>query len=293
MTFSSNAHNRSEEAKILDWQKHVARSTARRNVSERPSTTRIVVSNINTPTAVASRNEPRRRKETDINAHKFIGTLLGASAGAAVAYAMVRGEHENHPTHETRRAFDRTSVIVGRPPLADIINHQPEYTSTHDMDRPYYSHTVSRPHVQPSLLSARNEHRSTAAAPRRLPLYEEDFAGRTIVQTKNGTKILTGATGSRRSHAASQSRTKELSISAVDVPLPQTKSSTRATRNDAIVPNDSISQVSTRRASDRDRLYREHRHRSGRRDNDPRTHEAYARSSHNRNDRSIDDYTRR
>ena len=150
MTASRSIRRRSEESRVLDWQKDVARSTATRARPDPPSTTQIIINNITTPDVVVSRPAPQSKQETEISTRAIIGTILGASAGAAVAYAMTKGEYENRQAKESSqktypvKRVTETAVVM-RPPLTDVRNYQPQRTSTHSGDRPRSHHSLRGP----------------------------------------------------------------------------------------------------------------------------------------------------
>ena len=95
-----------DDHRVLEWQKDVAKSTvsttpraAKSTVSCGPqankSTARIIVNNVTAPAMVVSRSTAQIKDDGDMSAKSLIGTLLGAAAGAAVAYAMTKGEAES------------------------------------------------------------------------------------------------------------------------------------------------------------------------------------------------------
>ena len=300
MTAPSYALSRLEENRVLNWQKDVARSTASRAPPEPPSTTRVVVNHITTPTVVVSRAAPRPKEEAEISTRAIIGTILGAGAGAAVAYAMVKGEHEDRQAREPSpvtypvKRVTETAVVV-RPPLADVRNYQSQRTSIYDMDRPRYNRSISGPRVETVVSSARSQREPQTEVLRSVPPYVGSHTGQTIVRSKNGTKVLAGSADCQSSYASSPSKREKYPSSAADVPLPQGRVSTLINRRDTVVPNDSISQVSTNRPRDRERSshHHHHHHQSSKSGSGHRRHPSYTSSRTARPDRSRVDSTRR
>lgn len=83
------------EHRVLKWQKEVVRSTVGSDVKSENGVARIVINNIATPTTKVSYSPPEPRPGSEMSAKALVGTLLGAAAGAAVAYAMTKGEEES------------------------------------------------------------------------------------------------------------------------------------------------------------------------------------------------------
>lgn len=89
----------SDKDRVLAWTKDVAKSTANeaphpapqppqleaRCVERQPP--RVIVNQvITTPAVVVTRARPESRQKDEISTKAFIGTILGATAGAVVAY---------------------------------------------------------------------------------------------------------------------------------------------------------------------------------------------------------------
>ena len=100
------AESTTDDKRVLDWQKDVAESTAGRGSQAGKSsggagsqasrnTARIIVNNVTAPAMVVPRSTAQSKDDSDMSAKALIGTLLGAAAGAAVAYAMTKGEAES------------------------------------------------------------------------------------------------------------------------------------------------------------------------------------------------------
>ena len=107
----------SEEHRVLRWQKEVARSTVGSDVKPEKSAARIVINNITTPTTTASSPQPEPNSGSEMSAKAVVGTLLGAAAGAAVAYAMTKGEEESQKVSASRQVLYQ-AIEAARPSLA-------------------------------------------------------------------------------------------------------------------------------------------------------------------------------
>lgn len=110
----------SARSTVSSWQQDIARYSAERsNVSSSPqdvakdsterisqvvkSPPRITVNNYTTaPTLLVSQTAPETKPKDEMSSRAIIGTLLGAAAGAAVAYAMTRAEEEDIKAAESR-----------------------------------------------------------------------------------------------------------------------------------------------------------------------------------------------
>lgn len=120
---------------ISSWQQDVARhSVARSIVSSSPqdvvknsaertsqaakSPPRITVNNYTTtPALLVSQPVPETKPKHEMSSKAIIGTLLGAAAGAAVAYAMTRAEEEDIKFAEPRNVTYR-AIEAPRPEVA-------------------------------------------------------------------------------------------------------------------------------------------------------------------------------
>lgn len=301
MTLPSFVHPISEENRVLDWQKNVARSTASRSPEAPPNNTQVIVNHITKPTVVVSHSAPRSRDDIEINTRAIIGTLLGASAGAAVAYAMVRGEHDNRQAQGASRVqypvkrISETAVVV-KPPLADIRGHQPQHTRTYKSDRASDHQSISGPRVETVASSTRSRRESMTQLLRSIPSppsYVQSDSGHTIVKTRNGTKVISGSTHSRNSRRPSSSKTEKRPSLAANVPLPHSRVPTLITGYDTVMPNDSISQVSTNRPSYKERSSHSLHHSDSKTGSSHRRHAVHADGSTARPHRSRADTSRR
>ena len=111
------ASERSDENSVLSWQKEVARSGVGSNLKSEQGPTRIVVNNVTTPTTIVSHSSAEPKINNEMSAKAIVGTLLGAAAGAAVAYAMTKGEEESQKVSASRPALYQAIDAV-RPLLA-------------------------------------------------------------------------------------------------------------------------------------------------------------------------------
>ncbi|KAL8915534.1 MAG: hypothetical protein Q9171_000099 [Xanthocarpia ochracea] len=98
---NANHSDRGQEAdRVLSWQKDVAASTVSRTSRSTRASPRVVVTNITKPTIMVSDQTNQAKAGSDMNSKTFIGTLLGAAAGAAVAYAMTKGDEGSNKSLE-------------------------------------------------------------------------------------------------------------------------------------------------------------------------------------------------
>ena len=284
---SSSAPRVSETHSFRNWQKDKADDAV-----DQTGPARIIVNNITTnPGVEVYRVRQDSKPEGEISTRAIIGTLLGASAGAAVAYAMAKGEN-GKPVEVGPYRVEHRTIEAPAHQNPDVIYDPPK--SLHSRVRGIeltdretddlgskHSGSASRIQTLPSQPPQYgNEARSVSGS----------HTGRTIAQT-HGTKILTGQTGlhsgaSRRSQAKSIreepdcvqppiSSHSSAHRSAKDVPLPPSALSTNLTPatnrrnplNDlaTVVPDDSISQVSTKgssRTHGRSKHHNDHHHHS-------------------------------
>lgn len=85
----------SEASRVLSWQKEVAKSTVNQATQPTKTKPRVAITNVLTPTVMVATPVSQTKTGDDAGSKAFIGTLLGAAAGAAVAYAMTKGEENN------------------------------------------------------------------------------------------------------------------------------------------------------------------------------------------------------
>ena len=106
-----------DDERVLAWQKDVAKSTVGLGSEVTKHTARVIINNLAAPTVTVSRSTAQNRDDGDMSAKAIIGTLLGAAAGAAVAYAMTKGEAENLQSPVTQTITYQT-VDAAEPPRA-------------------------------------------------------------------------------------------------------------------------------------------------------------------------------
>lgn len=125
-----SADNRSNDgsSRVLSWQKDVASSLSDVKSEISTSTIKTLAKSIapsmsgrsQAPSMVRTVSEPIRPSRTAVGDHgakKLIGTLLGAAAGAAVAYAMCRSEEDSA---KSEAAFSKSQER----PRKQIVNLQ-------------------------------------------------------------------------------------------------------------------------------------------------------------------------
>ncbi|KAL8713897.1 MAG: hypothetical protein Q9220_002043 [cf. Caloplaca sp. 1 TL-2023] len=165
-TTPSHADHRTEDKRVLAWQKEVAKSTVSQDSQPRTINPRIVVTSITQPTLMVSSPATQLKSGNDVSSKAFIGTLLGAAAGAAVAYAMTKSEEGS------KRAFG---------------------------DLAYQAAETARSHVAPSLsrfqhsdIHGQSSH-GLRLEPRELdhPRSQLSIASPSIVSSRHQTNLLT------------------------------------------------------------------------------------------------------
>ena len=271
-----------EDQRVLAWQRDVAHSmvleTPRPAIQATPPSStppQIIINQVvNTPGVVVTRVRTDEQKSSDeISTRAIVGTILGATAGAVVAYAMSKGDSESNQPETQRKVTYRT---IEAPPAQDVVRVE---TITRNPDRgpnrgslansrsgasarPIES--VPRTYVETLVDPSEHSRRSSHTVIRR------DDAG-PVVQTNSGTKTsVTEPKGSRASHTSSNRTIRQaemmplppsvvtLARSAKDVPLPYSQATSLVSKEkeapklddvkSSVHPRDSISQVSTRRS---------------------------------------------
>ena len=100
-----------DEHGISSWQKNVLKSTPGRSSNSQVIPAQIIVNNITNSNAVAPRAIPQTRRDGEISTKALFGTILGAAAGAAVAYAMTKGEEQTAETIASKSASNHNAEI--------------------------------------------------------------------------------------------------------------------------------------------------------------------------------------
>ncbi|KAI4154025.1 MAG: hypothetical protein LQ341_000450 [Variospora aurantia] len=95
---ASHLDHGSEAGRVLSWQKEVANSTVSLDAHSQRPKPQTVVTNIIKPTIMVATPSTESNSGNDAGSKTFIGTLLGAAAGAAVAYAMTKGDENSNKT---------------------------------------------------------------------------------------------------------------------------------------------------------------------------------------------------
>lgn len=108
-----------ERSAVSSSSQNVAKNSAEHTPQLAKSPQRITVNNYTTaPALLVSQSVPETKPKHEMSSRAIIGTLLGAAAGAAVAYAMTRAEEEDikaaEPRNVTYRAIEAPSSEVAR-----------------------------------------------------------------------------------------------------------------------------------------------------------------------------------
>ncbi|MCJ1462797.1 hypothetical protein MMC07_001400 [Pseudocyphellaria aurata] len=120
------------DPKVLSWQKDVAKSTAGRDLPTTTGPAKVTVNNVMTPTMVVTQSSPETKPRNDISSKAMIGTLLGAVAGAAVAYAMTKAEEESPHEPAEPRIISYRAIEAPKPSITRSVveSRQPYVEST-------------------------------------------------------------------------------------------------------------------------------------------------------------------
>lgn len=262
----------SEKDRVLAWTKDVADSTAdeasrltarashleARHVEREPHG--VVVNQIvTTPAVVVTRVRPESTPKDEITTKAVVGTLLGATAGAVVAYAITTSTENPHVVQQKRVAY-RT---IEAPFTFELIdsdndNHVRRFSQANSK----YSHSViaapplPHPYIDDLISRSEHSHHSSRSIIRN---HIED-----VTSAPNVTKISVAGSGSfRTSHASSHGKIAQQSdlipitevIPAKKVPLPhnhvtslaiEEREESKADKS-LVFPKNSLSQGSTRR----------------------------------------------
>ncbi|MCJ1274040.1 hypothetical protein MMC21_001834 [Puttea exsequens] len=257
-----------EAPRVDAWRKEVANSIHSSNEEVPRSITRtapapsshprVVVNNIITtpsPPVVVTRIRPE--EPTQISSRAIVGTVLGAAAGAAVAWAMTQGDEQDQ---QRRKSQEGHAIrMIETPASQNYLPHNRalQYSvpsrrgsvandsridscatpienppRTHVFAMPPHSQHSRRSHDPTDTLVLHSSRISTGGSRARPSSH---ILGPGTIRQANGAPPLarsTAATGTR---------------SARNVPLPQSVA-TSANRQPTVSPRDSISQVSTKRS---------------------------------------------
>ena len=161
---------------MLEWQKDVAKSTAGHRAEGARSTARITVNNVSRPTVVVSHSQSALKSSGDMSTKALIGTILGAAAGAAVAYAMTKGEAESsyasgstslvYPAIQAATLPPARSVVISRHSYPPPDGSHASRTVIQEIDYPPFADSrADRSTQSPRVASIRSSPRAVEAPP--------------------------------------------------------------------------------------------------------------------------------
>lgn len=156
-----------QDRSVLSWQKDVARSTIDTEPQAEKQTSRIVINNVSTPTTVITRS-PAQAEEGDMSAKALVGTLLGAAAGAAVAYAMAKGEAQNKSAPAAQTITYQTVETTNPLPARSTLSSRQSY----EQSGPSYALQSARKeleYLQAPSIAGRSQVSRSLTSPRLLP----------------------------------------------------------------------------------------------------------------------------
>lgn len=248
---------------------------------------RIIVNNNTTP-VVVSRVRPDSKTKDEISTKAIITTILGASAGAAVAYAMSKSEEQQPRAFKTQGTV-HGAIEAAQPHATEIIIRSPRssvnapHAVLNEVDNSAsHDHDCSGPRVRTIISSS---HTNVSSPKNCSALSHSMHATATVSNAQdNGSKILKtpqhrsgkyDILGSRTSARLAHPSTATKAMTAKCHSLPESRASTwtddgsELDDSKTIMPDDSISQVSSNRSSshkssERHRNSKRHKHRSHR-----------------------------
>lgn len=141
-----------ENRGVLSWQKDVAKSTASDSPLAKSASSQVVINNFTVPTMAVSQPLPDLKPKSDMSTTALIGTLLGAAAGAAVAYAMTKAEDESHKITAPRTIMYQAVEVPNFQPTSSVISHRE--SCARSMGQPTKHPVVQQieyPHHPPSI----------------------------------------------------------------------------------------------------------------------------------------------
>ena len=250
---------KSDMRSIPAWRKDVpSRMDDQISRYRTPGSPQIIVNNVaSTPAVDVYRVKQNPASGGEISTGAIISTILGASAGAAVAYAMATSGADKSSDLERQRVAYRT--ITTPPPATKVIHERPrtgtslergiEMIDLEDIGTRVKTVASSRPKLQALPAPTARNSRSGKTVARTSGT--KTSARGTETYTKPSRSGLGQEKGSRTSHSIKSARNIPLPASRVPTDLtPATSGGSRLNDLGTIVPDDSISQVSTRRSSD-------------------------------------------
>lgn len=264
----------SENERVLAWTKDVAASTAKeapyatsresqpepRHVEREPP--RVIVNQIiTTPAVVITRTRQESTPNDEISTKAVIGTVLGATAGAAIAYAMTKSQtesaHVERPKRTTQRVIEApiTYNLVQREDVDYVREHS--WASSKPRHHAIATPPLRRSHADDLIPRSEHSHHTSHTLPR--------SHVKVATNPPHVTKILVAdSRHSRAPHASSHEKTARQSDfiptaevrSAKDIPLPHSRVTSLATKGrednrvsqSSVSPKESVSQLSTRRS---------------------------------------------
>ena len=125
---SNRSDMSNDDQRVLSWQKDVARSSVGNDSQVEKPASLVMINNITTPTTVVSRLAPVAKEDSEMSAKALVGTLLGAAAGAFVAYTMTKGEEENLRTPTTQTITYQTIEANSSRGPPSVLSSRRSYT---------------------------------------------------------------------------------------------------------------------------------------------------------------------
>ena len=147
-------------SRMLDRKEASAESVADTSQTrERPSISTVVGKIITTTTTSLLSSQQSSQRDPTASSQALVGTLLGAAAGAAIAYAMVKSENESKPplTPEVRHRQTIHQTIEAPPTPRTVVSYQdhgpssePSHASIHRSTYPTHIRAIEAPPSPPS-----------------------------------------------------------------------------------------------------------------------------------------------
>lgn len=256
--------------RVRSWQKEVAKSTSSQIPRADEEKQQIAISNITVPTVTIAQPLSQIKSSSDVGSKALVGTLLGAAAGAAFAYAMTKSEgnsglqaaayqmieasnpslapsaaslQQPHPPSAVSRASQSApkQLEYGKPAtIRSVISSRA--SSSHKRSEPLA--LTAQPHASTLI--------DTFIPPSEIPRYHHQSISRSqsdgLVQPKASSRASShGSRHSKLSYAPSTAQTvmqpdispsKESSVVtevkyAKEVPLPQSRTTSTASRHNS------------------------------------------------------------
>lgn len=166
-----------DDPRVLSWQKDVAKSTA--------GPARITVNTITRPTMVISQPSLETKSSKEMSSKAIIGTLLGAAAGAVVAYAMTKAEDEGSKAAEPKIITYQTIETPTPQMIQSVVGSRRSYSQDSVSYTPKtVVQEIEYPHPPSSVAGPSAKSHQTAVSVRPLP-------SRTITAPSRSTLIDT------------------------------------------------------------------------------------------------------